>query len=485
MARPRDRRLLSARSRRPGLGRRRFLRLAGAAGVAAATAPWARAAGRRPPRDRVLVLGAGLAGLTAADALVRRLGFSAPGQVVVLEASSRVGGRIHSHRGLGSGAAVDLGATWVHGARTNPVARLADALGLRRMATDWESLRLYRADGTEVPAAVWRAAEAKVYASYGMVWRYRRGLTRDESLAASLDAVGAPSLFTAAEREPSEYFYSQMVDELCQYLQEQSAVSWYTDSEFEGGDELFPDGYDAVPRALARGLDVRFDTTVTRIERVGREVRVTTDRGVFAAERVLVTLPLGVLQAGAVEFVPGLPAPLQEAVDGLGFGNRHRLVLEFPRAFWDRAREVFGKAGVRHGRYGRGEHLTFLNREPSTGRPILTMETIESFADHMETVGVRGAVRRAMQELRLVFGPAVPAPVRVAASRWGSDPRFLGSYSGWPVGTGPELNRRFQEPIAGRVFFAGEHAEPDYPSTVHGALLSGLRAARAIRRLAG
>jgi len=82
-----------------------------------------------------------------------------------------------------------------------------------------------------------------------------------------------------------------------------------------------------------------------------------------------------------------------------------------------------------------------------------------------------------MQELRTIYGPSVPDPLDARSSSWGTDPFSLGAYSGWVVGSSPDDNRAFQTPLADRLFFAGEHTSHDYPSTTHGAWLSGERVA--------
>src|SRR5882672_7595520 len=128
-----------------GLTRREALKLS--VGALAASLLAARSRPRRGAgsRDRVIVVGGGMAGLSAARRLVDEYGYRAPGQVIVLEARNRVGGRIFTNRDLG--APVDLGALWIHGSQGNPLTALADRFRAARMTTDYGSFRLYDTDG--------------------------------------------------------------------------------------------------------------------------------------------------------------------------------------------------------------------------------------------------------------------------------------------------------------------------------------------------
>lgn len=467
------------------MDRRHFLGFAGGLALTTVTATPLLHARRRARRtDRVLILGAGMAGLTAADVLVRRLGFDAPGQVRILEAGDRVGGRMLAKAGFTGGARIDMGATWIHGHLDNPLSRIADRLQLERHHTNWENIPTYSSDGSLIPAHHRNSAELKVYASLAAAYRLGRNLSVDQSFADSLDAVGAPGLFSDAEKEASEYQYNLIVDEYARYMQETSTKSLYAGEGFRGEDAMFSDGFASIPEALARGLNLHLNTKVEKVEQGQGVVKVTTDQGVYEAERLIVAVPLGVLKAGAIDFQPGLPSRLEEAIEDLGFGSRYRIVLEFPARFWDAQADVIGKAGRIHANYGKGEHITMYPRQNVVGRPILSMDMMASYGNRLEQLGLQGAVRHAMEQLRTIYGLGIPNPIHAEASDWHSNPLFGGAYSGWKVGTGPELNRRFQKPIRGRIFFAGEHTDPDYSATVHGAMFSGQHAAKQVRQWA-
>lgn len=377
-----------------------------------------------------------------------------------------------------------MGATWIHGDRDNPLSQIADRLQLERHHTNWENIPVFGSDGAPIARPLLNSAELKVYASLAAAYRFGRNLPVDQSFAASLDAVGAAGRFTPAEKEASEYHYNLIVDEYSRYMQETSTKSFGAGEAFRGEDALFTDGFASIPEAMARGLEIQLDAKVEKVTQGQGVVKVTTNHGVFEAERIIVAVPLGVLKAGVIDFQPGLPSRIEEAIEGLGFGSRYRLVMEFPARFWDANADVIGKVGRIHGRYGKGEHISMNPRQNVVGRPILSMDMMASYGNRMEQMGLQGAVRHAMQELRSIYGPGIPTPIHAHASDWHSNSLFGGAYSGWDVGTGPALNRRFQKPIGGRIFFAGEHTEPDYSATVHGAMFSGHHAAKQVRQWA-
>jgi len=102
-------------------------------------------------------------------------------------------------------------------------------------------------------------------------------------------------------------------------------------------------------------------------------------------------------------------------------------------------------------------------------------------ARRIEAATDADVVAEAMAVLREMFGAGAPSPVAVQTSQWSRDPFALGSYSANTVGSNREDRVALAEPIADRIFWAGEATEPDYHSTVHGAVLSGHRAAEAVR----
>uniref|UniRef100_A0A8C1GFV2 Lysine-specific histone demethylase 1A n=1 Tax=Cyprinus carpio TaxID=7962 RepID=A0A8C1GFV2_CYPCA len=275
-----------------------------------------------------------------------------------------------------------------------------------------------------------------------------------------------------------------------------SLKHWDQDDDFEftGSHLTVRNGYSCVPVALAEGLDIKLNTAVRQVrytssgcEVIAVNTRSTTQTFIYKCDAVLCTLPLGVLkqQPPAVQFVPPLPEWKTAAVQRMGFGNLNKVVLCFDRVFWDPSVNLFGHVGSTTA--SRGELFLFWNLYKA---PILLALMAGEAAGIMENISDDVIVGRCLAILKGIFGSsAVPQPKETVVSRWRADPWARGSYSyvaagssgndydlmAQPITPGPAIPGASQ-PVP-RLFFAGEHTIRNYPATVHGALLSGLREA--------
>ncbi|XP_071955626.1 lysine-specific histone demethylase 1A-like [Antedon mediterranea] len=266
------------------------------------------------------------------------------------------------------------------------------------------------------------------------------------------------------------------------------------DFEFSGNHLTVRNGYSCVPVALAETLDIKLNTVVRQVRynlTSGVEVVTNTSKGqgtyTYKADAVLCTLPLGVLKQSppAVQFVPPLPEWKTSAIQRMGYGNLNKVVLCFDKIFWDPSVNLFGHVGSTTA--SRGELFLFWNLYKA---PVLLALVAGEAAQIMENVSDDVIVGRCLAVLRGVFGQtAVPQPKETVVTRWRADPWSRGSYSYVAAGSsGSDYDLMATPvttaPVAGtastnlpKLFFAGEHTIRNYPATVHGALLSGLREA--------
>jgi monoamine oxidase len=420
-------------------------------------------------RPQVLVIGAGIAGLAAARTL-----YDQGHTVTVLEARDRMGGRVWTDR-TWPDLPVDLGASWIHGVRGNPITGLAKEASVVTAATDYDNNLIYDAQGSPLPAA---AAEDRLWSQLEALMQRVADLQdetdTDISLQAAIDQTLAQVDMDQADLQALRTLIITTIEH--EYGADAAQLSlWNYDHEEDlpGGDVIFPDGYDAIAAFLARGLDVRLSHRVQRIDYDADTVQVQTDQGTFSADQVVVTLPLGVLQKGNVTFTPPLPALKQAAIAALGMGLLDKLYLRFPAIFWPTEPEILNVIGD-------GEWAEWLNVAHYTGKPVLLGFNASRIARQMESRTDAEIVASAMQVLRTVYGPQIPDPESFRLTRWAQDPFAWGSYSYLPPNATPEMMDDLAAPVADRLFFAGEATYREHPSTVHGAYLSGLRAAEAI-----
>lgn len=407
---------------------------------------------------RSIVVGAGIAGLAAA----RRLS-EAGREVLVLEGRERIGGRIWTSQAW-AGMPLDLGASWIHGIADNPLTALADSIGARRVATSYERSILYGAGGP-LPSAMERRLERVGEAMAEALEEVQEG-DRDMSLRDAMAEL-------EADRTLVEHILNGVYEQ--EYAGSADALSalWVDDEEeLDGGDVLFAEGYGTLIAALADGLDIRRNAVVTEIGWGAPPVRVVTQTETIEADEVIVTLPLGVLKAGSVRFVPELPRAYRKAIGALGMGTLNKCYLRFAEPFWPEDVDWLSLLG---GQEGRWQEWVSLQR--SLGLPVLLGFNAADAALSLEPLEDAAIVASAMAALRRMFGPGIPQPSAAQVTRWAADPFARGSYSFNALGSTPQMRDRLAEPPSPRLAFAGEATHRAYFGTAHGAYLSGLVAA--------
>lgn len=419
-----------------------------------------------------IVVGAGVAGLTAA-----RLLTGIGQKVVVFEARDRVGGRVVTDR-LG-GQVSDLGASWIHGINDSPVAAAAEAFAMEMVEftvggyqPDSRPIAYYGPDGKRLTdaaaqrfiddihivdqALLGTVAESEPDASY-------RDTTETALAAQQWDAERTERVREYLEHR-SEEQYGAWIEDL--------AAHGLDDDAIDGDEVVFPDGYDRLPRRLAEGLDIRLIHVVSHVQWSAEGVVVTTDHGSFAADRAIVTVPVGVLQSDEFVIEPALPEPVAGALGRLAMNAFEKVFLRFSTQFWPDDVYAIRQQGPESRWWHSWYDLTTLHGTP----------TLLTFAAGPAAVETRDwteeeIVESILVQLRRLYGDRVEAPTSVRITDWQDDPWSHGSYAYMTVGSSTSDHDDLATPIGGVLHLAGEATWTDDPATVTAALCSGHRAA--------
>ncbi|XP_034994241.1 peroxisomal N(1)-acetyl-spermine/spermidine oxidase [Zootoca vivipara] len=493
-----------------------------------------RRGGRAPARPRVLIVGAGLAGLAAAQRLLRRGGRHLGG-VRVLEATGRAGGRIRS--GKLRGKVIEIGAHWIHGpSEKNPVFQLASEHGL----LDEDAMS---EENQQVEIGGHPLGPSACFSSRGQL------LSPD-----ILDSMQL--LFFALLEEAREFVNAAKVPvpSLGEYLKEAIArkvKEWCDDEEtrrlklavlnlcfkleccvngthsldlvalgpfgeyamLPGLDCTFPNGYEGLIDCLMASLPkgtVQFDKPVKTVHwrsscleepPAGRTfgVQVECEDGEkFFADHVIVTVPLGFLKERRETFFnPPLPSRKTAAIGKLGFGTNNKIFAEFEQPFWEPDCQMVEvawdgesplaepPADLEGIWYQKIAGFVVLHPAERYGH-ILCGFIAGKEAEFMETL-TDAEVLSALTEVfrRATGNPQLGPPRNILRSKWHSEPYTKGSYSYVAVdSSGDDIDALAQPLPEGtsdskppQVLFAGEATHRTFYSTTHGALLSGWREA--------
>ena len=429
-----------------------------------------------------VIIGAGIAGLAAAEKLGQ-----ANIPVVILEARNRIGGRILTQQEEAIGYPIELGAEFIHGLPPETLEKLQQS-------------EIEEVDGQNWCASSVGLSPCSFFPQV------------DSILAAMDDSIPDESFLDFLEREFPNPSHDATLDEAKRhaigYVSGFNAadpglvsVHWLVAEmraeEKIQGQRAFRsrNGY-ADLLNIYRQQIARYDVTIqtgTVVESItwksgAIQIKASGESGpsVFEATQVLVTLPLSVLQLGAVEFVPPLPKSKLAALDKLEMGKVIRIVLRFRHRFWDTISPPGEKATLSDMSFLLSEDELFPTWWTTMPRkePVITgwapFRSAEKLSGKDQEAVIQQALQSLSRQLQVDLKNLESWLESAYFHDWQTDPFSRGAYSYAKVGA-DGAQQALAAPVENTLFFAGDATDTTGNNgTVHGAIASGQRAAREI-----
>jgi monoamine oxidase len=421
----------------------------------------------------VIVVGAGPGGLGAARALQE-----ACLNVLVLEARDRVGGRVHTNPTFPR--PFDYGAQYFDmviprkdgGGSENPLYDIAVEAGVRTVAEGGRSA-LFR-DGGPVCED-----EKDLVGANLLLMDKAIQAVGEEAILTGADVSCAQAVADLRDLPLIRQATSVLVNQRG-IMDRMSAVDYYNQNSLmeapigmpSHDTFLIPDGYGTFIATLADGLDIELGTPVTAIDaRNAGRVRVETPAGIVTAKYVVLAVPLGVITAGCIEFLPGLPNDVLSGLDDLPMAVVDKVGIEF-------STDVFAPLddNTMVGQFSDSDTApSFITR--FMGASMASMLIGGQTALDLEAAGLAEIRAFARDAVAATFGAdAAAAIARIECNPWGTDPWARGSWTMARPG-GAAARQRLTAPIHDRIFLAGEPFTRQTYGTAHAAWVSGQTAA--------
>lgn len=439
----------------------------------------------------VVVVGAGLAGLTAARDLT-----DSGLDVVVLEARDRVGGRTFD-RPLSNGVKVELGGQWV-GPTQDAVMALIDELGLETFPTYregesiasyqgaairysddsfglpdatstevfrvWEKLELLAAEvSTEAP---WTSPDADSWDQMTLSG-WLQAHTSDE-LTLRFFGMLLPAIFAA---EPAELSFLHFLF----YVKSGNGLASLAATEGGAQESRVVEGTQAISERLALGLRdaIRLESPVREIGRSGADLRIVHSQGSITASEVVVAIPPTL--ASRISYDPPLPSQRDSLTQQMPAGSVIKVNLGYATPFW-RDEGLSGAA------FGLDDDFsfTFDNSPPDASCGVLVTFAEGDHSRRVRAMSPRQRRQLAVETMTKHFGPQAAQPFDVIEVDWSAEPWTRGCY-GAHLGTGvwTRYGHALAEPVE-RLHWAGSETSQTWNGYMDGAIRSGKRAANEI-----
>lgn len=414
-------------------------------------------------KGKVIVVGAGIAGITAAYRLQ-----TAGMDVEIIEARNRIGGRIFTDDSFGPD--IDLGATWVKGSSGNPVARLANEYKLKTEVVDFDNVAMYDEQGKALDDSRAKSMFLKYESIIREAERHAAKGKEDIVFKKAIEEVISEKKFDEqAMKELAWYLHTYEINTGADITNLSSIEGG--DGSYAGDDFMFPKGFKEFLAPMMKDLNIQTGIVVKSIEHRSNGVRLYTNKQPIDGEYVIVTVPVSVLKNGSIEFTPALSDAKIKALESLSMGLVNKVAISFPKTFWEKDKDFICTLSET-----KGAIPLFLNGEYYSGKSYLVGMLSGDAAKAIENMSDTDLKKKINDVFYKIYKDDYLEPEGIITSKWGSDPYAQGAYSFVKVGGKATAYEVLAEP-QGRLRFAGEATSFEHAGSVHGAYFSGKREA--------
>jgi monoamine oxidase len=392
----------------------------------------------------VLIIGAGAAGLIAAEEI------SSTGRTVaILEARNRIGGRIHSIQPKGFTIPIEAGAEFVHGDLELTLLKLKKA----------------GADCYELDGELWQKEDElkkqeDFVEDYGEIIKKLKELEKDISVSDFLEQHLKGEQFEEARFSLKNYvegYYAADIHRASSFcLRNELENSEDVQYRIEGGYQRLLDYFEKT--MTEKKVALHLSSPVREVKWQEGTVEVITATESYIGKKLLVTISLGVLQHGGIQFSPALPEKLNAAKQ-LGYGAVIKIIIEFNSPFWKDKKFTGGKDLKEMQFIFSGEHVpTWWSAYPKENT-VLTGWLGGPRAIKYNNQSDEELLSIAFTSLANIFNlekNKLENEVKAAAVfNWQKDEYMRGAYS-FEVVNGSEYRRILKDPVERTIYFAGE-----------------------------
>ena len=411
--------------------------------------------------ERVIIIGAGISGLAAANILKQT-----SAEVIILEATDYIGGRIKT--GWNLGAPFEYGAGWIHGpSPENPIKKLADQAGSSYFVTDDDSNELSDLFGNDVSPntfdeiqEIWQEILYEIYddpkiSFLDLINEYDEDIWKDPNVRWIFSAY-------------TEFDFGGPIDKISASLTREM-------SAFPEDDVVLTTGYNKITELLAQGTNIKLKSPVKKIDYKTDEITVYTKDTKYQCDYVICSVSLGVLKASDIKFIPPLPDYMANSIKNIGYGSVTKLAIKFDNQFWEDDVQYYYTATEQTGRWP-----VWLNYRTFSDKKILLGLCMGEYALKADLMTDDEILKDALEVLKTVWEDDVGSVEKIVRTSWLTEPYFKGAYSFPSTQSSEEDFENISKPLSEKIFFCGEHTNLQYLATTHGALMSGIRVAEEV-----